>query len=343
MHLHQLINVFTELQSIFEKNELLKRYKNIVEHCQQLAKDVNNEDAKKSLQAEKKAIIEIHNQIEPILWHDLSFNCLHSAKDQQLLGKSLNEKLNGILVVGNTNYLHIAEEIKGISEKTNKWIKDVGDFINNNKNWNAILPEYLTGDEKKCTLKVFFANSTFIKTLQDLERNIRIWNNIFNVFTKLVEQLPEELYVYSVEQGFLIIKAPSKVTEAFSTAILSILSNHRKLLEIKKIKYDLGMLNLTHHEEISTLLEQESKVQIDQIAYELSNQLVDNYFSNINESNEITENVSLSVKQMMDFIEKGGKLDIDCLDNSIVSLNKSNIINMYNRIAELETELNNEY
>jgi len=280
MHLHQLLNTFEDIKNIFEQHNLFQKYQNIVDYCHQLANDVNNEEVKNQLFVEKNAIIEIHKQIEPILWQDASFNCLHSAKNQYLLGHDFITKLNGILAISNTYYVRIAEEISFITQNTKNWIKEVNLFIENNKNWNAILPEYLTNDENKCTIKIFFTQSTFVKTLYELERNTRIWNNIFSIFAQLVEVSAQELYVYAIEQGFLIIKVPCKATEAFSSAIIEILSTYRKLLEIKKIKLDLFSLNLNNHEEIEKLLDEETKTQIEQIAYDISSQLIENYANN---------------------------------------------------------------
>jgi len=339
MQLHRLIDISKEIGNIFKQNELLKKYNNIVNYCQELANNANNEEIKNQLLLEKSEIIEIHNQIEPLLWHDLSFDCLHSAREQQLLGRDFISKINHILANNNTNYSRMTEEVTIVSDQSKKWLQEVEDFIQNSKGWNARLPEYLTNNENKCSIKIFFTNNTFIKTLQELERNTRIWNNIFNAFVQLAEHSTQELYVYTIEQGFLIIKAPCKVTEAFASAIVEILASHHKLLEIRKIRIDLDSLNLNNQQEIEKLLNNETVIQVDQTAYELSNQLVENYLNDNRNKKEITDNISVSIKQIMNFIEKGGRLDIDCLENKEVVTKKTDIINLFSRITELEEDM----
>lgn len=339
MHLHQLINIFEGINTIFEQNNLFKKYQNVVDYCYQLANDVNNEEIKNQLLQEKNSIIEIHKQIEPILWHDASFNCLHSAKNEQLLGQDFINKFNNIVSLNNTYYARIADEISLIIQNTKNWIQQLNSFIENNKNWNAILPEYLTNNDNKCSIKIFFTQSTYVKTLYELERNTRIWNNIFNTFAQLVDHTPQELYVYAVEQGFLIIKVPCKATEAFSSAMIEILSTYRKLLEIKKIKLDLGLLCLNNQEEIEKLLDDETKIQIEQIAFDITNNLLENYFANKFNTNEISESLSVSIKQIMNFVEKGGKIDIDCIDNNVIINKRTEIIDLFNRIIELDNNI----
>lgn len=339
MHLHQLINTFEDIQTIFEQNNLFKKYQTVVDYCYQLANDVNNEEIKNQLHLEKNAIIEVHKQIEPILWHDASFNCLHSAKNEQLLGLDFIKKFTNIVSLNNTYFNRIADEISLISQNTKNWMQQVNSFIENSKNWNAILPEYLTNNENKCSIKVFFTQSTYVKTLYELERNTRIWNNIFNAFAQLVDHTPQELYVYAIEQGFLIVKVPCKVTEAFSSAMIEILSTYRKLLEIKKIKLDLALLSLNNQEEIEKLLDDETKIQIEQIAFDITNNLLDNYFANKFNTNEISESISISIKQIMNFVEKGGKMDIDTFDNNIILNKKEEMIDLFNRIIELENNI----
>jgi len=49
--------------------------------------------------------------------------------------------------------------------------------------------------------------------------------------------------------------------------------------------------------------------------------------------------ITNSIKQIMNFIEKGGKLDIECIENELIATKKSEIIELFSRIIELENSI----
>jgi len=170
----------------------------------------------------------------------------------------------------------------------------------------------------KSGLYLFFEGEVTVKNESDLERYTRIWNGILYSFTGLTgfaDQTPE--FTNLQEKSNVLGVSLEEITlEAFMRGSLGILSSLYIIDKIKKIQTDVSPLILSN--DYNQLLEEEIEGVIDNTASAVVEELINNYYkADPDEELRISENLNRSLKQILNFAQKGGRFECMPIADSI--------------------------
>jgi hypothetical protein len=198
----------------------------------------------------------------------------------------------------------------------------------------------MAGDSgKKPSIRIYFDKQLVVQNISDLERYSRLWDNILRTFTGLDGEENPTLDISSFQNGIFVlgVAIEEKTLDAFIKGVAGILKTMPLMLNIRKIQLEMNRLPLVYN--FSELLDEEISILINQIATETVNDII---LNGQNDDGELNKNLSRSLKQILSFVEKGGK--IECYSpksgKEIADLNKS--INEFSNLAIQLEELTKE-
>ncbi len=189
----------------------------------------------------------------------------------------------------------------------------------------------------KSGLYLFFEGEVTVRNENDLERYTRIWNGILYSFTELTgfaNQTPE--FTNLQEKSNVLGVSLEEVTlEAFMRGSLGILSSLYIIDKIKKIQAEVSPLILTN--DYQQLLEEEIEGVIDNTSSSVVEELINNYYkADPEEVLRISENLNRSLKQILNFAQKGGRFECMPVADSIEgdALNKG-LMDFFRNIRQI--------
>lgn len=166
-------------------------------------------------------------------------------------------------------------------------------------------------EEDQITL--FFENGANIETLKELSKISQDWNIVFNSFCRLVSETDTTTKIISVERGSVIltIGAIGTVIIAVTKVSNKVLDQILKVYEIKKKTIELKKLKISALDDAISLLDKQSKLNINNEATKLTTELLSEYAWNETDSlyNETSSFVTKAIKIIIKFINLGGKIE----------------------------------
>jgi hypothetical protein len=171
------------------------------------------------------------------------------------------------------------------------------------------------------------------------------WNQNLIAFALLTKENDRNFRIEAVERGSLVfyLSAVPVIIMGFAKAIDKVLDVIKKYYEVRKIYESAKQLKSGVPDKIIHDLENASKLKIRAEANDITDQLIEEYGWNKDENLErrdVDTAIRIAVKHILDFINKGGKLDI----KFIAQGNKEKEIEMnislkYTNIKQLENQL----
>lgn len=193
-------------------------------------------------------------------------------------------------------------EIKKLQDKIKNLLNNIQPFIDQT---NYIEKADEKGNEN--LLYVTFAEALFIENIEQLEKFCRIWNQILMSYSELTHEDTEQIKIHDIESTSITFFAGTETIKALSEATHQILVKYQKILEIKRLKLELKELQLNNHDEIQTLLQNELALTVDDITAYVANDLLKKYdWMNSAQVESIYKQIQISLKQTVNFIERGG-------------------------------------
>jgi hypothetical protein len=291
------------------------------------------------MQKMKTQIIEIQEKINPNRWRDYHVRLLNKYDKQGLFGKEAIEKINKTFEVNKTSYEDITITIKELISDTSSFYNNIKQMIEGLE--PLVKPIYTTSnsidiDERNHLLFISFDEALFIKDIPQLEKFCRIWNRIIAAFTILTNEKLEDIRIYDIESTSITFYAGIKTINTMTRGTHQVLLGYKKVLEVRRLQLELDNLQLSFKEEIKTLLEDEIVNIVDIISGKVAEELLQKYNWEQNEKyRDVYNMVQISLKQTLDFMEKGGK--IESKHSSDLSKLNETINKIRHNIFDMET------
>lgn len=146
----------------------------------------------------------------------------------------------------------------------------------------------------------------------------------------------EDIRIHDIESSSITFYTGIKTINAITRGTYQVLKGYKKVLEIRRLQLELDGLTLTNKEEIRNLLEEEVLNIVDLISGSVTTELLSKYgWTDKFEKEDIYKAIQISLKQTINFVEKGGKID----SNHASDLRQINekVISILKNISEMES------
>jgi len=342
MNLFLLKETLEKIEQLLKEKQLLLHYKNLANYLFELSKSTNDDIIQK-IELEKKQIIKIHDDFSQENWTDIQIEFIKKFNRDRLLGGKAIRRIMLVFQFHNSNPFEEAREIEQIIEDYNLLMIELSTLL---KSLDTILLD--SDDEEKNQqtnsynlLFLSFDEGTFFQNINLLEKFCRIWNRILMSFMYLTGETIKPTLIYDIKPRSISFALEPEAIKALTTSACKVLVGYKKVLEIRKLQLEVNTLNLHNKYELENLLEDEVINIVDILSFQVSAKLVETYdLRKKIKKEEIRKNIQIALKQIVNFIEKGGKIE-STHSRELRELNDKIIIILKN-IKDLETKTNYE-
>ncbi|MFZ5941669.1 MAG: hypothetical protein ACOYXB_13935 [Bacteroidota bacterium] len=190
-------------------------------------------------------------------------------------------------------------------------------------------------------LNLYFEKDVSIHDIQDVVKYTRLWDEILQSFTGLTGSELREIQSCSINEksALLGIRLDKKSMDLLMEGTEGVLELMEQIIKVKKIKEELAMLNL--QTDYGEKLDREIEQLVDSEARTIAASLMDrSENTGLAHEEAMKQELIIALKKIFSFIEKGGKLEFDLLDNTAKNraLNKL-LLEIYDRISLVGNEL----
>lgn len=339
MHINQLVDILRFIESSIEKGNIPGQYRSIHALCCEKNLNISDElqqqlfDYKKNLSG---ALIETN----PKLWTDAQYRIFVKFEKTDLLGEEAVIKLHDIFDRNTNNLQAMKGEIEAVIGSFSQLKQGINQLISGLEPLVRPKSGSVGGDieleERHHLLYIQFEEAIFIKNIGQLEKFCRIWNRILASFAYLTQESVEDIRIHDIESSSITFYTGIKTINAITRGTYQVLKGYKKVLEVRRLQLELDNLTLSNKEEIRGLLEEEVLNIVDMISGSVTNELLNKYgWADTFEKDDIYKAIQVSLKQAINFVEKGGKID----SNHAGDLRQINekVISILKNITEMES------
>ena len=340
MNLILLKETLEKLEKMLNETHLLAHYKNLAKYLFQKSKN-NNEDISIKIENEKNQIIKTHSAFTQKSWTGIQVEFIKKFNRDRLIGNKAIRRLQLVFQYHNADPFEEAKEIEQIIEDYNLLMIEISTLI---RSLDTILLDDNIDTENRQTysynlLFLSFEEGTFFQNLNLLEKFCRIWNRILMSFMYLTGETIKPTLIYDIKPRSIIFELEPEAIKALTISACKVLIGYKKVLEIRQLQLEVNTLNLHNKYELENLLEDEVINIVDILSFQVSSKLVESYdLRKKIRKEEIRKNIQIALKQIVNFIEKGGKIE-STHSSELEELIKKIIILIKN-IKDLETKTN---
>lgn len=338
MHINQLVDILKFIDSVFDKNQIVEKYKNLFVLCSN-RNISSNSDLQDQLLDAKKSLFDVLVNVNPKSWTDAQYRIFIKFGHSDIIGEEAVLKLQKIFDSNENNFLQIKAEIEIILNAIYSIQQSLSQLKSGLEPLVKASPKGLGGEleleERHHLLYIQFDEGIFIKDIGQLEKFCRIWNRILASFAYLTKEAAEDIRIYDIESSSITFYTGIKTINALTKGTYQVLKGYKKVLEIRKLQLELDGLNLSNKDELKSMLEEEVVNIVDVISGSVTNELLNKYgWNGTFEQDEVYKTVQISLKQSINFVEKGGKID----SNHAGELRQINekIISILKNISDME-------
>ncbi len=308
MLINKLVEILDFIQNTIETNQFVTQYKTIENLC----KKAESEKSKTLPDSIIDLITMLQNKLEELNidnWDAQYRHILEKIEGENLFGKKASENLNLIIETKKDNLKQIHKEFSNIVSYYEKILKHIEQLK------NGLIPltkpsKFIDNQKQnKNLLHIVFQDAFFIQDIEQLEKFLRIWGRILFSFANLTGEETDVIKIYDIESNSITFFAGEKTIKSLSEGTFNVLSKYQKILEIRKLQQELEKLSLTKQEDIIYILNEEEQILINDSTYSVTNDLLKEYeWIGTNEIDKMFKEIQISLKQTLNFIEKGGAI-----------------------------------
>ncbi|EAT11594.1 hypothetical protein HF888_12265 [Bermanella marisrubri] len=344
MQILELLELTFWIDRNIKSPAITQKYQQLQAVIQQNVNARNNQ-AKQPFEVQKNAVI------DEII--DISTSSLTNEQERMLssfgildhLGQTGVDKLEGILFKNSLDIATAAVKVNEIVQKFNIAIQRSDQIQTNLK---PLIPDYESQEEpennENVVMRVHFQNEVSLENISDFKKLGNTWWEIGRGIAMAHDHSPEDIKVIGAQKGSIIIELAviAAIATTTSTIILSALKVADRVLTIRKKAEEIKALKLSNQKlenDLEKEAEKEKKEGLENITKEISINL------NINQNGdgEKVKVLEKSIRNLIDFVEKGGEVDFFTPDQDEESeeieklrVNFSEIKKLEKRVLSLE-------
>ena len=337
MHIANLVEVIEYIIDSIEEQSLIQKYQHLVTSLNQVRQNPNP-NFTNQLQEAKKDVISINELIEPANWNYSKLKLYGIYNSEGLIGINANQRIIDSFEENQANPTGVAQEVQIM---INELTELKNEFENIQNTLEPIFDEFVEEEipDDKSLLYLFFENEVEIETIKELEKASTQWNRIIKGFARLAKDSTEAPRIHSVEKGSLIlgIIAGATTVVAIAKGVSQLLEVYKKVLEIRKLQLETKKLKLDgdidkqFEKRIESIIEESAQKAVEKLTEELGE---------TDDRNEVKNAVSLALKDIFSFVEKGGRIDYQEKEETKTSKAARKKLNRtFQKVKEIETDI----
>lgn len=309
MQITALIQVINYLKEISGDPALINGYLKLAEVVR-IASGNQHDDFSPAILKEKEQLRHFLQENDPSDWGYASYSLFSKFDKNQLFGKAAADYLENLITPENKDYKAIYSDLS----KKIKLISKLSETLSRFRQlFDQVVPaevfQFAEEVDIKPSLLIFFEGHLSVQKVADLERYARLWDGILSTFSRLTGEESLILDISSFRNGnvSLGVSVGDKTLDAIITGVVGILASLSLVLKIRKIQIEI--IHLPLNNDLNELLEEEIRTLINQRALESVRKLISDYLDDTLDAEEMTDDMCLSLKQILSFVEKGGRIE----------------------------------
>jgi hypothetical protein len=338
MQMTALIQAINYLKDKAAEPGLLDAYKKLADLTKQASRNSDGEYPDEVFRG-KEALKQLLLEGEPAQWGYASYELFDRINANQLFGKSAAEWLDQSISPETKDMQAVSAELAKKAKMVTKFTENAGKMM---QMLEQMIPSdfiaNVTEDGSRSSLLIFFEGRLSVQNIADLERYSRLWDGILGTFSALTGEQNATLNMTNFNNGKVIlgVVADDKTVTALMTGVTGMLSVLPTILKIRKSQVDLAHLPLIN--DLNNVLEDEIKILVNNTADDTASKLTLNYMNETTDTEAMTIEMSRTLKQILSFIEKDGKIEFKPLKAEIDTATTNKTLNESFFIArQLET------
>jgi hypothetical protein len=309
MQLSALIQVINYLKRTSENPVLLEGYKKLTELVREASGNKQGDFSTKILK-EKKQLQNLLLESDPSTLGYAPYILFMKINKNQLFGKAAADYLENLISPENKDYPAIYSDL-------NKKVKQIS-ILSGNLNQFRPLFEHVLPVEvlqsagetiKKTSLYIYFEGNISVQSLTDMERYARLCDGILDTFSRLTGEETLMLDIIGLKNGNISLSVASegKTLNVLIKGVLEMITVLSHILKIREIQIELSRLPVSN--DLNDIMQEEIQSLINRRALESAEILTSNHFNDTFYADEMTDDIACSLKQLLSFVEKGGKIE----------------------------------
>ena len=322
-----LIQVINYLKEKAAEPGLPDAYKKLAELTRQASKTPDGQFPSEILN-EKEALKKLLLAGDPTEWGYAAYELFEKINSNQLFGKSAAEWLDNSLTPDTPDMQALSAELAKKAKMVSKFSENAGKMLQiADQLIPAELIENKAEDGSRSSLLIFFEGRLAVQNIADLERYSRLWDGILGTFTRLTGEGNIALNMTSLHNGSVTmgVVADDKTVAALMEGVTGMLSAMPVILKIRKSQVDLARLPLVN--DLNNALEDEISMLVNNTADSTAGKLILNYMNENTDTEAMSGEISKTLKQILSFIEKDGKIEFKPLKAEIDTANANKTLN----------------
>lgn len=340
MRVNQLLEILHYIISIGEETDLLEELQVLTNYLNQ-ARQSPSPDISNKLSSQRQEILQILEGSEPKDWPYTKRKLFNLINSKGLIGYQAIKRINDSFNKYQGDPFGVVQEISVMIQELTQMESKYNSVVDLFK---PFLDQYT---EEEITpghtvLYLFFENNAILNTFKDLQNASKDWNINIRSFSRLASEPVQDVEIYSIEQGSIIfgLIAGIGTATALAKGINEILKVYERVLNIRKIQLETKKLKLDLS--IQKIYEDEINKIIETASEKAAEKLIKEYLGDqLGGKGDIGNGISIALKKMFEFIEKGGKIDYQEVadEEKNVKAERLKLAESFNKIQELECDI----
>lgn len=344
MQVKELLNLSYWIDENIKKQQVSKKYQQLHAAMQQNVNARNNQPMQ-PFEIQKDDVIDTIEKISVSGLTNEQERMLSKLEISHYIGSEGVANLENLLFRNSLDIATATAEVNTIHSKLDQAIRK-SDQLKVNLASLVDVDEDDPDEDDQVIMRVHFQNDVSLNNLTDLKKLGNIWWEIGRGIAMAHDKAPEDVKIVGAQKGSIIIELAviAAIATTTSTIILSALKVADRVLTIRKKAEEIKALKLGNQKleaELDKEADKEKKEGLESITKEISVSL------NINQNGdgEKLKVLEKSVKNLIEFVEKGGEVDFYSpeggegnQDIEQMKLNFAEIKNLEKRVLAIESK-----
>ncbi len=308
MQINELFELTLWMNEKIKRPQVVNKYQQLLTVMQQNASARNNQP-QQPFESQKNDVIQAIASISTSDLTNEQERMISNLNVPEYIGERGISLLEDILFRNSLDIATAASEINKTVQELNSAIQKLDQV---NASLRPLINEEVLDSEESSdvVMRVHFQNDVALDNLSDFKRWGTTWYDIGRGIAMVHDSAPEDIKVIGAQKGSIIIElaVATAIATTASTIILSALKVADRVLTIRKKAEEIKALKLGNQkleQEISKEADKEKKEGLESITKEITISL------NIDQNGdgEKVKVLEKSIKNLIDFVEKGGEVD----------------------------------
>lgn len=308
MQVKELLSLSYWIDKNIKKLQVSQKYQQLHKAMQQNVNARNNQPMQ-PFETQKNAVIDTIEDISVSGLTNEQERMLSKLQISQYIGSEGVTNLENLLFRNSLDIATATAEVNSIHEKLNQAIQK-SDQLKANLASLIDVDEQDADESEQVIMRVHFQNDVSLNNLTDLKKLGTTWWEIGRGIAMAHDHAPEDVKIVGAQKGSIIIELAviSAIATTTSTIILSALKVADRVLTIRKKAEEIKALKLGNQKLEAELAKEADKEKMEGLE-SITKEISVNLNINQNGDGEKFKVLEKAVKNLIEFVEKGGEVD----------------------------------